>query len=126
MPCGVQKGSGYHLDLLVVGLLVAIHSFLGLPWYVAATVNAIAHINSLKKVSECAAPGEKPTFLGVRWVTGHTRHRRLQRRYRHEQIKTNGQRRIKGQIFFILLDNVSDTLLNTCVICISVSLADSM
>ncbi|PVD31101.1 hypothetical protein C0Q70_10379 [Pomacea canaliculata] len=60
------KGSGYHLDLLVVGLLVAIHSFLGLPWYVAATVNAIAHINSLKKVSECAAPGEKPTFLGVR------------------------------------------------------------
>ncbi|KAK7500834.1 hypothetical protein BaRGS_00008078 [Batillaria attramentaria] len=60
------KGKGYHLDLLVVAVLVAVHSLLGLPWYVAATVNAIAHINSLKKESESTAPGEKPTFLGVR------------------------------------------------------------
>ena len=64
----VQKGKGYHLDLLVVAILVIIHSLLGLPWYVAATVNAIAHINSLKKESECTAPGEKPTFLGCRFV----------------------------------------------------------
>ncbi|XP_070211045.1 electrogenic sodium bicarbonate cotransporter 1-like isoform X2 [Littorina saxatilis] len=60
------KGKGYHLDLLVVAILVAVHSLLGLPWYVAATVNAIAHVNSLKKESECTAPGEKPTFLGCR------------------------------------------------------------
>ncbi|XP_076467710.1 electrogenic sodium bicarbonate cotransporter 1-like [Babylonia areolata] len=60
------KGKGYHLDLLVVSVLVAVHSLLGLPWYVAATVNAIAHVNSLKKESECTAPGEKPTFLGCR------------------------------------------------------------
>ncbi|KAL8603683.1 hypothetical protein ACOMHN_017180 [Nucella lapillus] len=60
------KGKGYHLDLLVVSVLVAVHSLLGLPWYVAATVNAIAHVNSLKKESECSAPGEKPTFLGCR------------------------------------------------------------
>lgn len=66
--CCVQKGKGYHLDLLVVAILVVIHSLLGLPWYVAATVNAIAHINSLKKESECTAPGEKPTFLGCRFV----------------------------------------------------------
>ena len=64
----MQKGKGYHLDLLVVAILVIIHSLLGLPWYVAATVNAIAHINSLKKESECTAPGEKPTFLGCRFV----------------------------------------------------------
>ncbi|CAG5127462.1 unnamed protein product, partial [Candidula unifasciata] len=62
----LKKGKGYHLDLLVLAILVALHSLLGLPWYVAATVSAIAHINSLKKQSECTAPGEKPSFLGVR------------------------------------------------------------
>lgn len=32
----------------------------------AATVLSINHVNSLKKESECSAPGEKPQFLGVR------------------------------------------------------------
>ncbi|XP_064598631.1 electrogenic sodium bicarbonate cotransporter 1-like isoform X2 [Liolophura sinensis] len=62
----LKKGSGYHLDMFVVALLIAACSLLGLPWYVAATVSAIAHIMSLKKESECNAPGEKPVFLGVR------------------------------------------------------------
>ncbi|KAL4217260.1 Sodium bicarbonate cotransporter 3 [Mactra antiquata] len=60
------KGNGYHLDLLIVAICIAICSVLGLPWYVAATVSAIAHIMSLKKESETAAPGEKPMFLGCR------------------------------------------------------------
>ncbi|KAJ8313637.1 hypothetical protein KUTeg_008198 [Tegillarca granosa] len=60
----LKKGVGYHLDMFVVAICVGIHSFLGLPWYVAATVSALAHINSLKKESECTAPGEKPTYLG--------------------------------------------------------------
>lgn len=34
--------------------------------FVAATVLSINHVNSLKLESECAAPGEKPHFLGVR------------------------------------------------------------
>lgn len=62
----LQKGSGYHLDMLIVGILVVVLGLLGLPWYVAATVTALAHIMSLRKVSECTAPGEKPVFLGVR------------------------------------------------------------
>lgn len=41
---------------------------MGLPWFVAATVLSINHVNSLKLESECAAPGEKPHFLGVRYV----------------------------------------------------------
>jgi sodium bicarbonate transporter 10 len=41
---------------------------MGLPWFVAATVLSINHVNSLKLESECAAPGEKPQFLGVRYV----------------------------------------------------------
>ncbi|KAL3855461.1 hypothetical protein ACJMK2_014672 [Sinanodonta woodiana] len=61
-----KKGAGYHLDMLIIAILVALLSFLGLPWYVAATVTALAHVMSLKKESESTAPGEKPVFLGVR------------------------------------------------------------
>ena len=38
----------------------------GLPWFVAATVLSINHIQSLTKESESSAPGEKPQFLGIR------------------------------------------------------------
>nr|XP_023682205.1 electrogenic sodium bicarbonate cotransporter 4-like [Paramormyrops kingsleyae] len=62
----LKKGCGYHLDLFWVGILMAACSLLGLPWYVAATVISIAHIDSLKMESECSAPGEQPQFLGVR------------------------------------------------------------
>lgn len=64
--CLLQKGCGYHLDLIWVGFLMAACSFMGLPWYVAATVISIAHIDSLKMESESSAPGEQPQFLGVR------------------------------------------------------------
>ncbi|KAK6632261.1 hypothetical protein RUM44_007302 [Polyplax serrata] len=62
----LRKGCGYHLDLFVLALLILICSIMGLPWFVAATVLSINHVNSLKLESECAAPGEKPQFLGVR------------------------------------------------------------
>ncbi|XP_053336541.1 electrogenic sodium bicarbonate cotransporter 4 isoform X2 [Clarias gariepinus] len=62
----LKKGCGYHLDLFWVGVLMAACSFIGLPWYVAATVISIAHIDSLKMESESNAPGEQPQFLGVR------------------------------------------------------------
>uniref|UniRef100_A0A3B3CSA9 Solute carrier family 4 member 5 n=1 Tax=Oryzias melastigma TaxID=30732 RepID=A0A3B3CSA9_ORYME len=61
----LKKGCGYHLDLFWVGVLMAVCSFMGLPWYVAATVISIAHIDSLKMESETSAPGEQPQFLGV-------------------------------------------------------------
>ncbi|XP_065352674.1 electroneutral sodium bicarbonate exchanger 1 isoform X9 [Cloeon dipterum] len=62
----LKKGGGYHLDLFVLAILIMICSAMGLPWFVAATVLSINHVNSLKLESECAAPGEKPQFLGVR------------------------------------------------------------
>lgn len=62
----LKKGCGYHLDLFVLCILIEICSVMGLPWFVAATVLSINHVNSLKLESECAAPGEKPQFLGVR------------------------------------------------------------
>ncbi|XP_077582013.1 electroneutral sodium bicarbonate exchanger 1 isoform X4 [Stigmatopora nigra] len=60
------KGCGYHLDLLMVGLMLAVCSIMGLPWFVAATVLSISHVNSLKLESESSAPGEQPRFLGIR------------------------------------------------------------
>lgn len=62
----MQKGAGYHLDLFWVAVLMVLCSFMGLPWYVAATVISIAHIDSLKMETETSAPGEQPKFLGVR------------------------------------------------------------
>ncbi|KAM4635186.1 electrogenic sodium bicarbonate cotransporter 1-like isoform 3-T4 [Polymixia lowei] len=62
----LKKGAGYHLDLFWVAVLIIICSFLGLPWYVAATVISIAHIDSLKMETQTSAPGEQPKFLGVR------------------------------------------------------------
>ncbi|KAM8758230.1 sodium bicarbonate cotransporter 3 isoform 6-T6 [Rhynchonycteris naso] len=62
----LKKGAGYHLDLFVVGVMLGICSIMGLPWFVAATVLSISHVNSLKLESECSAPGEQPKFLGIR------------------------------------------------------------
>ncbi|XP_058889729.1 sodium-driven chloride bicarbonate exchanger-like isoform X5 [Acipenser ruthenus] len=62
----LKKGCGYHLDLLIVGIMLGVCSIMGLPWFVAATVLSISHVNSLKLESECSAPGEQPKFLGIR------------------------------------------------------------
>ncbi|XP_032541370.1 sodium bicarbonate cotransporter 3 isoform X4 [Chiroxiphia lanceolata] len=62
----LKKGCGYHLDLLMVGVMLGICSLMGLPWFVAATVLSISHVNSLKVESQCSAPGEQPKFLGIR------------------------------------------------------------
>ncbi|XP_067266465.1 sodium bicarbonate cotransporter 3 isoform X13 [Chanodichthys erythropterus] len=62
----LKKGCGYHLDLLVVAVMLGVCSVMGLPWFVAATVLSISHVNSLKVESECSAPGEQPKFLGIR------------------------------------------------------------
>uniref|UniRef100_A0A3Q4AKA1 Anion exchange protein n=1 Tax=Mola mola TaxID=94237 RepID=A0A3Q4AKA1_MOLML len=62
----LKKACGYHLDLFMVGVMLGVCSLMGLPWFVAATVLSITHVNSLKLESECSAPGEQPKFLGIR------------------------------------------------------------
>ena len=47
----LKKGCGYHLDLFVLSILITVCSILGLPWFVAATVLSMTHVNSLKMVS---------------------------------------------------------------------------
>ena len=62
----LKKGPGYHLDLLVVSVIIVINSYLGIPWYVASTILSINHVRSLQVESESSAPGEKVKFLGTR------------------------------------------------------------
>ncbi len=52
----ITKGAAYHLDLLVVGLLVAGCSLFGFPWLVAATVRSLAHVRALADTEETALP----------------------------------------------------------------------
>lgn len=46
----LEKGPGYHLDMLVVGGLVMVCSLFGLPWLMAATVRSLNHVHSLATV----------------------------------------------------------------------------
>ncbi len=63
----LKKGSGYHLDLAVVGTLMGICSVFGLPWHVAATVRSLNHMRSLATTEEVTTGGEtRDRILHVR------------------------------------------------------------
>ncbi len=51
----LHKGEAYHLDMGLVGLLMAACSLFGLPWLVAATVRSLNHVRSLATVEEVVA-----------------------------------------------------------------------
>lgn len=59
----LQKGAGYHLDLLVVAGLVGLCSILGLPWLAAATVRSLNHVRSLATTE---SHGEQERIVSVR------------------------------------------------------------
>jgi HCO3- transporter family len=62
----LKKGSGYHLDLFLIGLLSIVCGFLGVPIMCSATVRSVTHVSALSVFSTTHAPGEKPKLLGVR------------------------------------------------------------
>ncbi|XP_025113828.1 band 3 anion transport protein-like isoform X2 [Pomacea canaliculata] len=62
----LKKGSGYHLDQFIMGLLTFACALFGLPWMCAATVRTMAHVSALSSYSRTHAPGEKPHLLGVK------------------------------------------------------------
>lgn len=53
----LQKGAAYHLDLAVMGVLIAACSMFGLPWLVAATVRSLNHVKSLATVENVINKG---------------------------------------------------------------------
>ncbi|KAF3695128.1 Anion exchange protein 3 [Channa argus] len=60
------KGSGFHLDLLLIVILGAICPLFGLPWLTAATVRSVTHVNALTVMNKATAPGEKPMIQEVK------------------------------------------------------------
>lgn len=60
------KGSGFHLDLLLIVVLGAVCPLFGLPWLTAATVRSVTHVNALTVMSKATAPGEKPKIQEVK------------------------------------------------------------
>ncbi|XP_055928203.1 anion exchange protein 2-like isoform X2 [Argiope bruennichi] len=62
----VKKGSGFHVDMVVVGVLNLLNGFLGCPWQCAAAVRSITHTSSLIVLSKTHAPGETPRIVEVK------------------------------------------------------------
>uniref|UniRef100_A0A2R5LMG1 Anion exchange protein n=1 Tax=Ornithodoros turicata TaxID=34597 RepID=A0A2R5LMG1_9ACAR len=62
----LKKGSGFHLDLMLICYMEVGCAFLGAPWVCAATVRSVSHLASLTVMSRTHAPGESPHILGVK------------------------------------------------------------
>ncbi|XP_010893673.3 anion exchange protein 2a isoform X2 [Esox lucius] len=60
------KGSGFHLDLLIIVAVGGVSSLFGLPWLAAATVRSVTHTNALTVMSKAVAPGDKPRIQEVK------------------------------------------------------------
>uniref|UniRef100_A0A673JT73 Anion exchange protein n=1 Tax=Sinocyclocheilus rhinocerous TaxID=307959 RepID=A0A673JT73_9TELE len=60
------KGSGFHLDLLLIVTLGGTSALFGLPWMAAATVRSVTHANALTVMSKAVAPGDKPRIQEVK------------------------------------------------------------
>ncbi|XP_053327020.1 anion exchange protein 3 [Spea bombifrons] len=61
----LQKGSGFHSDLLLIGSLGGLCALFGLPWLTATTVRSVTHVNALTLMSK-TAPGERPRIAEVK------------------------------------------------------------
>lgn len=62
----LKKGSGLHLDMLVVAVVTTITSLLGMPWMVAATVRSLAHMRSLRNYEIVDAGKTNPEDTSVK------------------------------------------------------------
>lgn len=60
------KGSGFHLDLLLIVCFGGTCALFGLPWMAAATVRSVTHVNALTVMSNAVAPGDKPRIQEVK------------------------------------------------------------
>ncbi len=54
---GLRKGTGYHWDVLVMGVLTLACSLFGLPWMCAAAAQSLEHVQSLTRYRR-RAPGQ--------------------------------------------------------------------
>ncbi|XP_063698255.1 electroneutral sodium bicarbonate exchanger 1-like [Culicoides brevitarsis] len=60
----LRKGVGYHLDLFLITILIFVNSIFGLPWFNAAILLSIGHLQSLRIERPPTAPGAMQQFIG--------------------------------------------------------------
>lgn len=63
---GLKKGSGLHLDIVLLSLLNTGCGLFGMPWHCAATVRSVSHVSSVTIMSRTHAPGDKPHIVDVK------------------------------------------------------------
>lgn len=62
----LMKGTGFHVDLLIIVVVGGVSALFGLPWLSAATVRSVTHTNALTVMSKSVAPGDKPRIQEVK------------------------------------------------------------
>uniref|UniRef100_A0A3P9MX30 Anion exchange protein n=1 Tax=Poecilia reticulata TaxID=8081 RepID=A0A3P9MX30_POERE len=60
------KGTGFHLDLLIIVVVGGVSALFGLPWLSAATVRSVTHTNALTVMSKAVDAGDKPRIQEVK------------------------------------------------------------
>uniref|UniRef100_A0A3Q3EQ25 Anion exchange protein n=1 Tax=Kryptolebias marmoratus TaxID=37003 RepID=A0A3Q3EQ25_KRYMA len=60
------KGTGFHLDLLIIVVVGGVSALFGLPWLSAATVRSVTHTNALTVMSKAVSPEDKPHIQEVK------------------------------------------------------------
>ncbi|CAG9558685.1 unnamed protein product [Danaus chrysippus] len=62
----LKKGSGFHMDIVVMSLVNAVCGMFGAPWQCVATVRSVSHVSALTVMSTTHAPGDKPYIVEVK------------------------------------------------------------
>ncbi|KFB52870.1 AGAP006115-PB-like protein [Anopheles sinensis] len=63
---GLKKGSGLHMDIVLLCFLNTVCGFFGMPWHCAATVRSVTHVSAVTIMSRNHAPGEAPHIADVK------------------------------------------------------------
>ena len=61
----LKKGTGFHVDIVVISVINLISALIGAPWMCAATIRSVSHAAALTVMSTNNAPGDKPKMIGV-------------------------------------------------------------
>ncbi|XP_061496849.1 band 3 anion transport protein isoform X8 [Anopheles gambiae] len=63
---GLKKGSGLHMDIVLLCFLNTVCGFFGMPWHCAATVRSVTHVSAVTIMSRTHAPGDAPHITDVK------------------------------------------------------------
>ncbi|XP_068621048.1 band 3 anion transport protein [Battus philenor] len=62
----LKKGSGFHMDIVIMSVVNAVCGMFGAPWQCVATVRSVSHVSALTVMSTTHAPGDKPYIVEVK------------------------------------------------------------